>query len=271
MGPADWIAAQAAANEATVVARDRGTLWVDVRLRRTDGRVVPFRLRIEAPQPVVTVREDPAKRLPTECYERHITPGGWFCMNWHTADPLEVRDPESAGRWWATLLGYLRRQERAAKSGRWPGKAWAHGKAAQAQWDAERAAQGLGRAYADALAEGRMTVTSGRGRSGTDFLELRIDGRKGWSVWKTAGRVATLRQACLCGRSRRALADCGEHASQAAVLVLALVRWRAEEERFWRSNKGSSCCGTIKTCPLRVPKPSNDPTGAQGVTSRAAA
>lgn len=249
---ADLIAALAEDHEAAVLDRHGDNLRLQIDLRLTDGRIIPYRLHVEAGHAVVSVREDPVARLPIECFERHITPGGWFCMNWHTVDPLEVVDTASATRWWATLVGYLRRQESASKSGRWPGKEWAHGKAAQAQWEAEQAAEALGPKFVAALDEKRLTVTRRRSRAGEEFLELRIDGRKAWSVQEAAERVATGRQRCVCGRGRRVLTDCGDHACDAAKLVLAMVRWRSEEERFWRARSNSPCCGSMKSCPLRA-------------------
>jgi hypothetical protein len=256
--PADLIASLASANEAEVVGRAGANLTLVFKVLQSDGRLAPYRLHVEAAQPVVRVREDAPLRLPTECYERHITPGGWFCMNHPTADPLEVVDAASAQRWWSTLLVYLRRQEQAARSRRWPGRAWAHGPAAKAQWAAERAAAGLGPLFTAALDAGRLTAVAFRGGGGP-FLQLRRDGRRLYSVWADHRRVATLGQACFCG-SGRPLRACGDHAVQAAELACELMRWRAEEARFWERDKGGVCCGTMKSCPRRKPAPSNDET-----------
>jgi len=256
IGPADRIASLASAYEAEVIGRAGGRLTLNVAVRLSDGRVAPFRLHVEATCPVVLVREDKPDRLPAECYERHIVPDGWFCMNFPTADPLDVVDEPSAARWWITLLGYLRRQERAARTGRWPGKAWAHGAAADAQWAVERAAAGLGKAFVSALALGRLTAVASKGGSGP-FLQLRMNGHRLYSVWSAAGRVATLRQPCPCG-SGVALASCGEHREHAAQLALGLARQEAEEARFWRSMAAKTCCGTMKSCPLKLVQPSND-------------
>ena len=258
VSPADLIASLASANEAEVIGRAGFDLTLALAVRQSDGRIAPYRLLVEAGRHVVRVREATPLRLPTECYERHITPGGWFCMNHPSADPLEVVDAPSAQRWWDVLLGYLRRQEQAARTKRWPGRAWAHGRAATAQWAAERAAAALGAGFDAALAAGRLKVVASR-KGGGPFLELWRDGRRLYSVWSEPRRVATLRQSCLCG-SGRPLRACGDHAHQAAELACELMRWVKEEARFWEREKGGVCCGTMKSCPRRKPAPLNDET-----------
>ena len=132
--PSDLIEAQAPAYEASVLRRSGDQILVELRLRRADGRIVPYRLQIDARTVAVMAKEEMPDRLPAFCLERHINPDGNFCMNWQGADPLYVTDVPAAQRWWDTLLGYLRLQERAAKLGRWPNReAWAHGDAAEHQ------------------------------------------------------------------------------------------------------------------------------------------
>jgi hypothetical protein len=247
---AEWIAELAPDYEAEVVALDGAIVRVVVTLRRADGVVANYRLTIDASKSTVSVRECRPEQLPQFCPERHINHDGSFCITWQPGAPLKVTTPEEAGAWWASLLGFLWLQQRASRLRRWPGDvAWAHGDAAIAQRDAERAANALGPRYVKALARRRLSVTKKRGPSG-DFLELRDQGRWLYAVWEKAARVATLGQACLCGNKRAQLRACGDHARAAADLVFALELWRIEEKRFWHQQRGRTCCGTMDDCPM---------------------
>ena len=248
MQRADWIADLAPDFEAEVTARDGNLVRVVVALRRADGAVARYRLTIDASKPILSVRETKPEQLPAFCPERHINHDGGFCITWQPGAPLQVTTPEEAGAWWATLLGFLWLQQRAARLRRWPGDlAWAHGDAARAQRDAELAASALGARYVRALARRRLSVTK---KNVGHFLELRDNGRWLYAVWEGARRVATLGQPCLCGNKRVQLRACGNHAQAAADLVFALERWRTEEEDFWREQRGKPCCGTMDDCPL---------------------
>ena len=264
---AELIADQAEAYEAHVLRRRGGDLLVAVALRRSDGRVVPYALSIDAQSTVPKVREQTPDRLPGFCPDRHINSDGTFCMGWQAADPLNVIDASTAGVWWARLLRFLNLQEAARKLRRWPGsREWAHGDAAIPQYRAEVCAKALGSNFEQALAAMNLTTVRRRGRAG--FAALMIGKRRLYSVWIGAQRVATLRQACFCG-SGRPLCSCGDHADRAAELVFAIeARERAEKE-FWQLAKGRPCCGTLATCPLRqTPEPAN--ADAPTVTQKAA-
>lgn len=253
---AELIAEQAGDFEARVLERDGYNLLVAVDLRLSDGRVVPYRLSIETPTPVPKVREQPHRRLPGFCPNRHINHGGSFCMGWQTADALSVTDTETAAVWWGRLLKYLRQQVIAEKLGRWPaGEEWAHGDAAEHQWLAETCARALGADLVQALRSGRLTVAKKRGAGG--FFALMNAGRRIYSVLSEPQRVATLRQACFCG-SGRTLRSCADHAARAADLVAALMAWQKAETAFWEEVRGLPCCETLHKCPLRtLPEPAN--------------
>ncbi|UTP40927.1 hypothetical protein M9M90_07020 [Phenylobacterium sp. LH3H17] len=249
LGAAELIAAEAEAHEASVLACADGQLLLGLRLRRVDGFIARYTLKVDARAPQVSAREEAPDRLPAFCPERHINDDGSFCMTWQAAEQLLVTDTESAVRWWGTLLQYLRLQERATRLGRWPNhSAWAHGDAARHQLIAEASARGLTASFEEALKRRALTAITSRRGSGR-FLELRREGRRILSVWVEGQRIATRRQACLCG-SGRPMGWCGAHAREAAALTKALWDWQKAEEAFWRTFKDRTCCGSVAGCPL---------------------
>lgn len=264
---AELLADQAEAYEAHVLRRHGGELLVAAALRRSDGRIVPYALSIDARSTVPKVREQTPDRLPGSCPDRHINADGTFCMGWQAADPLDVVDPTTAGEWWARLLKFLRLQELATKLRRWPGRhEWAHGDAAMPQRRAEICARALGPVFEQALAAGHLKVARRRGRAG--FKALMHGEQRLYSVWIAPERVATLRQACFCG-SGRTLQSCSDHADRAADLVSAIEAWERAEKEFWQLVRAQSCCGSLATCPLRqAPEPAN--ADAPSVTQKAA-
>lgn len=247
---ADLIEAQIAAHESTLVRRNGACLDVDVGVLRADGRVVTYALTLSALREGVSARERAPLLLPAFCPDRHINKDGSFCLTWQRGARLRVRNADEAQMWWGTLLQFLRKQEIAAQRKRWPGKAWAHGVAAQHQHNAEECAAALGPAFERALSEGRLHVRPKAAASGT-FLML-FDGER-WlfAVWEKFKRVATLKQPCVCGNRSVQLRACGDHARRAADLVFELLAWRRTEKAFWRDYGGAKCCGTMDDCPLR--------------------
>lgn len=264
---ADLIADQAEAYEAHVLRQSGGELLVAAALRRSDGRVVPYALSIDARSTVPKVREQTPDRLPGFCPDRHINADGTFCMGWQAADPLNVVDPTAAGEWWARLLKFLRLQELATKLRRWPGgHEWAHGDAAIPQRRAEICAKALGPAFEQALTARRLKVAKRRGRAG--FKALMHGERRLYSVLIIPERVATLRQACFCG-SGRTLLSCSDHADRAAELVSAIEAWERAEKEFWQLASARTCCGSLAACPLsQSPTPAN--ADAPSITLKAA-
>jgi hypothetical protein len=253
-----------------VLQRHGGDLQVAVGLRRPDGRIIRYALAVDARTREPKVREKAPENLPAFCPDRHINRDGSFCMNWQSADPIYVTDETSAREWWSRLLKYLRLQEAAKQLRRWPSKlAWAHGAAADAQRRAEVCSIALGPAFQDALAAKRLRVTRRSGQP--KFVRLEDDGRRLYSVWIHAKRVATRRQRCLCG-SGRPLCSCADHADRAAELVTVLEAWAAGERAFWRQFDGRACCGTLSSCPLRAAlSPASMPTPPSiAATARAA-
>lgn len=242
------MAAQAEAHDATVVGATNDALTVEVHLRRASGRRKTYRLTIDTRGLEPRVREAEPKHLPRFCPNRHISDDGWFCLNYFEEDPYPVDDEESAVAFWARLLKYLALQETTTVLRRWPSThEWAHGLAAGAQAQAERAAAALGPGFTEALARRRLKTVR---RKGSDFVQL-LDGEtRLYSVWATPRRVATLRQLCPCG-SGRALSSCADHANQAAALPFALIDWERQERRFWDHARTRTCCGGLDVCPLK--------------------
>ena len=220
------------------------SLQVDV--RRASGRTRPIRLLVDVSSAQPLVREAEPDRLPGFCPNRHIVNDGWFCMNYADEDPRPVRDVTGAADWWARLLKFLSLQETATVLRRWPSRQeWAHGRAAGHQARAERCAARLGAAVADALGRRRLQAVHG-----PRFIQVRDAGRRLFSVWGDVGRVATLRQRCVCG-SRLALSACADHAEAAADLATALLDWERDERRFWEALRETPCCGSLDVCPLK--------------------
>lgn len=228
-----------------------------VRLQRASGQIAVYTLQIETGGREPRVRENPPRRLPSYCPNRHIGSGGYFCLGFSPEDALPVQDTNSAETWWARLWKYLTLQEVTTSLRRWPSKnEWAHHMAAVHQAKAERCAAAFGPHFREALDQRRLKVH--RRANAPAFLQLRDDKTRLYSVWREPRRVATLRQRCFCG-SGRPLMACGDHAALAAELVFALVDWRRAEDDFWKVIKDQTCCGTLKDCPLKVDAvPAND-------------
>ena len=242
---------QAEAHEASVLGSAGESLFVVVRLRRPSGKIVPYRLRIEAVSSEPKVREETPENLPTFCPNRHINVGGYFCLSFPSQDPLPVLNADSAGAWWARLLKFLNLQETASALRRWPTtREWAHGDAAGHQCRAELCAAALGPRFTEALDRRRLTAK----RSGTAFLQVRDGEKRLYSVWSKERRVATLRQACPCG-SGLPIVACGDHAKRAAELSFALLAWTKAEGEFWDYARTQPCCGALRDCPLRGAAP----------------
>lgn len=257
--PLSLLAARADEFGARIEAPVGKELLTTISLQRADGRILAYRLSISGEAAELKIRERPPRQLPADCPERHINHDGTFCTNWARVEPVVVLDEESADVFWGRLIQYLRLQARAEKKRRWPSKrAWAHGAAAIHQKQAEDCADALGADFSRALKRGELTVSRSRRSSGR-FLRLMRNGKRVYSVWEKEKRVATKRRRCICGQTRLALCDCGDHARFAVDLVFALVEWKRAEEKFWIGNKDKACCGTIDGCPRASPKEQHNP------------
>jgi hypothetical protein len=253
------IIAQAEAYDAVLVQGRALNATFDLTITLVDGRKVDRRILVTAIGNELSVREPVPEHLPSYCPGRHINYGASFCMGWSGGETKAVVDTDDAILWWARVLQYWRLQERAARLRRWPDRRqWAHGAAAEHQRAAEAAAAKLGRSYASALEWGRLTVSAPveRGSSNGAAYTLILDGWPVLRVWRDYPRLVNMRQPCICdaraGGPRVAMRGCGDHAQAGVDLVRSLLRWREEEQAFWASLKGASCCGTLDDCPIRA-------------------
>lgn len=224
-----------------------------------DGRQVHFTLTVGAVNDEVEVREDhTGRRLPEFCPERHINRDGSFCLGLAAPGEHSITDVLSATEWWERLLQFLRGQLRAERARRWTmGDTWAHGKAAKYQRDAEFAACLLGGQYLEDLNSGRLSVVRSKVRVAgrTVILKLQKDGFHLCSAWIDPWRLANKRRACICAagdvKRHRRIRNCKNHADAALSLIRNLYEWQLAEKAFWDSLRGTTCCGTMRDCPLQ--------------------
>lgn len=253
--PVELLAKTAAAFGVRVIKTSRVGLELDVPVPLPDQSAPDFQISLTCAGSRVTARELAKSQLPDCCPDRHINPGGSFCLGWDDHENLEVTDDDTAKTFWAKLIKFLRYQVMADASRRWPGKqAWAHGSAAAPQRKAIDAADALAAELGKAVRRGRLTVLrKGDGALGP-ALRVLLDGKRLFAVWEKDKRLVNLRRPCFCTtgpRPRRIAKHCLDHKEQAVQLALALRDWSAEEKRFWAHLKGTPCCGTIDNCPLR--------------------
>lgn len=228
---------------------------LDLPVKLVDGRIIPYKLLLKQKGEQVTAQEETPQYLPAFCPERHINPGGTFCLHYAGATCLKVVDEASARAWLETVYRYLKLQERARVQRRWPNNdAWAHGDAAHHQHRAAAAAAAINDQMASALADGRLQLKHKRSK-GRPILDMWIEGTHIYSVWELDKRVINQKQRCFCGKSGlrvpKRLRRCADHAKHASELILALRDWKKEEELYWKAMQKERCCGTCDSCPLQ--------------------
>lgn len=227
---------------------------LDLPVKLVDGQVRAYSLRLAQHDRRLTVREEVPHHLPPFCPERHINPGGTFCLYFDKAADLRVLDEPSAYAWMETVYRYLKLQERVRLRREWPNKdTWAHGEAAYHQLQAQAAAAELGNALATALADDAVQLRE-RTSNRRQILEVWMGKTHMYSVWFREQRVLRLKQRCFCGKSGarlpRRLRGCGDHAEQATKFAFALYNWKKTEEAYWQAMREQQCCGTCDNCPL---------------------
>jgi len=231
----------------------------EVPVREVSGETRTYHLTVNAIGELVAARETVPHHLPAACPERHINGDGTFCVHWERHESGRVVDEASAKLWWVRLLAFLKAQRRAERARRWTaGKAWAHGRAAVHQTEAERAASCLGADFEDALNGRHLSVEWSKHKTkyGDRLLYL---ARRGQVVLAARGkplRIVNKRLACICERGdikrHRRLRNCGAHAQDALALINAMLGWQEEEKRFWEGEKARTCCRTMDSCPLNT-------------------
>jgi hypothetical protein len=229
---------------------------LDLPILLVDGRVVSYNLLLTRISNSLSVREVTPLNLPSFCPERHINHDGTFCLGYQVVTSLEVTDEATATVWVETLYKYLTLQERAKVKRRWPNDdAWAHGNSARFQLMALTAAQKINEELSSALLSKKLHVKSRRSTF-RPILKVFFEDKHIYSVWESNKKVINLKKRCFCGTSKlklpKRLRRCGSHATQASNLAFALRDWENEEKRYWNALKGSTCCETCDSCPLKL-------------------
>lgn len=260
-GPLNLILALAGDFNSAGVLTSETTAELSINLQRVDGRCSNYSIGVWCEGGKLRAKEFGSNLLPSFCPERHINPGGSFCLYWEGSQQLDVVDEASAKVWMETLIQFLRLQERAAQIRRWPTrKAWAHGDAAKPQLQAMEAAASLGESFLAKLESGCLSITARArtGRNPDSTLEVMQDGVHLFSIWKSRRMLINRRRKCFCGtsgsRRPKRIGRCKNHAEAAEILALALLAWETADEQFWKSLRGSQCCGTCDGCPLAKPE-----------------
>src|SRR5438552_1893103 len=89
-------------------------------MRESAVRPAQYALTILGAGVAVTVAEETIGiALPKACPDRHINPGGTFCLGLNLTTSVVNRT--AAGLWWASLREFLCYQEVARRTGHWPG------------------------------------------------------------------------------------------------------------------------------------------------------
>jgi len=243
-------------------SRDRATIVVAPPLA---GSVDPVRYCLElalTDKGGVSVREPSEhRRFPEFCMERHINPGGTFCLEYGSEDRLGGVD--AANRWWSSLETFLHNQEYAAKRRKWPLAAGlSHGEAALEQLAMEELAKPLG--WTDELLGGMF-----RGRGwlaeklprATKKLDRVVNARtpcprgctwKHKSLRKNSCDMDSCEIGCRKQHKPILRANCPNRRAIEEI-VLREHRRRAIEAAITTDlkQKKTKCCGTMRNCPLQ--------------------
>lgn len=249
-------------SEVIIQSHEDTILNILINLRRVDGKVIPYQLRIKAtPDSSVVVSEVTTQLLPICCPERHINPNGTFCLYWEDDIDLRITDIDKATLWWQILISFLLKQERAKKKREWPDQnAWAHGSAANFQRAALSALDQVNINLKDSVLTNSIKVTYHKTSKGNgSYYKVFRNGLVWYIVWEKFERIAILRQTCLCGSKSKkhyksTLRNCSKklHHKKFVDFAINYYRWKIEEEKFWADFKGQPCCGTLNECPLNA-------------------
>lgn len=152
-------------------------------------------------------------------------------------------DRALAASWLSLLVQFLRAQVFAEKRRKWSPdvQAFAHGKAASHQIEAEKIARLLGDdVHDDLMAKRLMVVATSLTRPAVGrSLRLLWNGRRTAAMWENTARIDNLRQACFCGARQGTrltpIRNCGEHARLVAALIRELFALHQAEQRYWAS------------------------------------
>lgn len=249
-------------SEIIIQSYENTTFDVLLNLKRADGKVIPYYLRISSTQEnKIIVSETVVHLLPKCCPDRHINFDGTFCLYWDDDIDLRITSIDKATLWWQILINFLLKQERAKKKREWPNQedAWAHGRAAVFQKSALSALDKIGVNYRAFILSNSIQVTYHKTNRGNgSYYKVLKNGARWYIVWEKFQRVAMLRQKCLCGSKseksyKTTLRNCCDRLHQKYFVHFAInyYRWKMEEEKFWECFKGQACCNTLDSCPLK--------------------
>lgn len=250
----DYLADIAPGFSAKEVDRTGESSRFEVEVALASGVRVVYVLRVDAiSNSRVTVKEDKVSRLPKCCPDRHINPGGTFCLSWDAVEPLRIDSQTAAEKWWDFLTRFLRCQEAASALRKWACPGYAHGDAASYQRDAEQAAARLGSSATSLLDEARLS-TRRRENHGRARIELLRDGIVLARVHSKTGQIINPNALCICGERSPAvpLSECGDHAAAVGRLAVSLQAWRTADFKFVNQlrDAGIKCCKTLDSCSL---------------------
>jgi len=210
----------------------------------------------------VAVRENqPASVLPSFCPERHINPGGTFCIFYGSDAPLG--DDVQADRWWDALCIFLVNQGYAERFGVWPlNSGLSHGEAALDQVAMEALAEPLG--WTEEVLTSMFRAT---GWLSGQLPRISKDRKRVLNARSPCPRGCTRKHALLrkrscdikncapgCRKQHKPIlrVDC-PHRNTVEKLVLHEHSRRLIEVKFMSDLKRGDyvCCGTMKHCLLR--------------------
>ena len=208
-----------------------------VATRRSGAFTRVFELTVVESAGEIAVSERPVgKTLPACCPDRHINPGGAFCVGLRAGDRISDR---TAPAWWVKLHAFILLQETATETGCWPsGAQLSHGDGADVELAAEVAAEQIG-----ALESYREAVAFNTGPIVAALAKINL----------ASGLLRNGRSRCLCGRTdRRGRALLRRDCHRLGCPIVLEYKRRVAVERFWRSMRDQPCCGTMRNCPLQV-------------------
>ncbi|WP_025897839.1 E2 domain-containing protein [Kordiimonas gwangyangensis] len=209
----------------------------------------------------VAVREGEGERLlPKCCPERHINPGGSFCI--FLSSTAAILGPEPAVDWWKSLGDFLVNQDYANKHRRWPITAQlSHGSAAELQLKMEAIADRLG--WRDEILSGifrhqgwlggklpklrkkTSKLVNGRAPCPRECHQLHSPFKKhSCGIQKCAGN-------CYKSHRHKLRRACPHRSDIEQLIILESERRRLDTEFTKSLRKDNySCCGTMAYCPL---------------------
>ena len=199
-------------------------------------------------------KETNSPRWPRFCPERHINPGGDFCLGVDADVPI-VSDAETASQWWGILENHLRLQFRADKQNRWPApNSYPHGDAGNIQAEIEKR-------IASSPMVGKIEYSALRAAGILNRkIRKKLISRKGKRINKGLVPCVFLQQ-CACESRREGTIskrpvfrnNC-EHRDLIYRIVTAEDKIEKAELEFWQSlkihpkYKNFKCCGFSKDC-----------------------